>query len=119
MISNGAQYITKGQFFRAITVKGAKTYLVSFGVRPDGFVYFAHAGKDRHTDRAKITKHTYEATVKAIESGDLEPISRKEIDPEKMGLLALGLTGLAKGMKVQEYMDRRETGDLPPDEMPE
>jgi hypothetical protein len=110
-----SRFLVKGQFFRAETVKGTKTYLVFLGQLEDGMFAFAHAGRDPRTDRAKVTKYGIHETYRAIEAGDLEPIDRKDVDPEKIGLLVMGLTGLAKRMGVQEYIDRRVSGDLPPE----
>lgn len=113
MIDNqAAGFIRKGQVFKAITVKGDKTYLACAGRMQDGFVYFVHAGRDKNTDRAKITKHTYAQTINAIETGDIEPIKKDEVDLEKMGLLSLGLTAMSKRMNVSDYLDKRESGEM-------
>lgn len=114
------KYLQPKQYFRAETVKGKKTIITIMGFdnpRQPRWVYFAHAGRDKRTDRAKVTKHTVGETIRAIEAGDIEPVARETIDPHDMGMLAIGLTALAKGMGVHEYLDRRTDGSLPPEGM--
>lgn len=85
-----------GNVFEAKTVKGGKNLIVAMRVMNGYMIYM-------HGDRAK--KVPVREFLDRIMSGDLEPKSIKEIDPERLSFAAIGLDSLANRRTAEQTID--------------
>jgi hypothetical protein len=84
-----------GQLFEAKTVKGGINY-VMFLLNHNGFAYYLHG------DRAKKTPLSN--FIDLIGGGDLNPIDRKNADPERLALASLSLHAMLNGLAFGDYL---------------
>jgi hypothetical protein len=84
-----------GAVFEAETVKGGTNYVI-FGMDYNGFTYYFHG------DKAK--KVNTERFKSLIDYGDLKPVAKDKVDPERIALAVLNLSAMANGLSFNDYM---------------
>lgn len=96
-LESNAGVFQMGSIFEAETVKGNKNYIIFFFIR-DHHVYYCHG------DRAKKVRE--DRFLQLIDYGDLVPVPREKVDPEKLSLSVLGLKAMSEGLAFNDYMAR-------------
>jgi len=94
LVSN-AGIFQMGSIFEAETMKGHKNYIIFFFVR-DHHVYYCHG------DKAKKVRE--DRFLQLIDYGDLIPVPREKVDPERLSLSVLGLKAMSEGLSFNDYM---------------
>jgi hypothetical protein len=81
--------------FEAKTVKGNTNYVI-FGMDYNGWVYYFHSDKAKRVPSQKFKD--------LIDYGDLVPVKRGEVDPERIALSVLGMSAMANGLSFNDYL---------------
>lgn len=95
-IQTAAGTICMGDYFEAKTVKGGMNIIVFF-FEKDGMVYYCHGDKGK-----KVPKGQF---LSALDHGDIRPIPREKVDPERVALSVLGLQAMANGLAFNDYIN--------------
>jgi hypothetical protein len=96
-IKTNAGYFFHGDVFEVETRRGGTNYIYFSQVR-DGWVYYLHG--------QKALKIRYEEFLKLIDYGDIVPVPKDKVDPERLSLAALGLAATAQGLSFNDYLNR-------------
>jgi hypothetical protein len=94
-LETSAGTIFMGDYFEAKTKKGG-TNLIVFFFEKDGYVYYCHGDRAKKCPKSQWTK--------SIDYGDMWPVDRSTIQPDRIALSVLAMQAMANGMAFNDYV---------------